>query len=101
MSGLLGLLGLGQRGRLLVIGVDAVRDQIRAGAVWCVVVAEDASPRAMEKVVRLAAARDIPMVAGPSAAAIGAQLGKPPVMAGGVRDRALADGILQSAPLRQ
>ena len=65
------------------------------------VVAEDASPRAMEKVVRLASAKRVPIVAGPGAAAIGAQLGKPPVMAVGVRDRALADGILQSAPLRQ
>ncbi len=101
MSGLLGLLGLGQRGRLLVVGVDAVRDQVRAGKVWCVVVADDASPRAMDKVVRLAVAKGVPLIAGPSAAAIGAQLGKPPVMAVGVRDRALADGIRQSAPLRQ
>ena len=101
MSALLGLLGLGQRGRLLVVGVDAVRQQVQAGAVRCVVIASDASPRAMEKVVRLAAAKAVPLVTGPGAAAIGAQLGKPPVMAVGVRDRALADGILQSAPLRQ
>lgn len=101
MSGLLGLLGLGQRGRLLVVGVDAVRQQLQAGKIWCVVVAADAGPRAMEKVVRLAIAKGVPLVSGPGAAAIGAQLGKPPVMAVGVRDRALADGILQSAPLRQ
>jgi ribosomal protein L7Ae-like RNA K-turn-binding protein len=101
MSGLMGLLGLGQRGRLLVVGVDAVRQQLQVKKIWCVVVAADASPRAMEKVVRLAVAKGVPLVAGPSAAAIGAQLGKPPVMAVGVRDRALADGILQSAPLRQ
>jgi hypothetical protein len=37
---------------------------------------------------------------GPSAAAIGAQLGKPPVMAVGVRDRALASGIMQLAAVR-
>jgi ribosomal protein L7Ae-like RNA K-turn-binding protein len=66
-----------------------------------VVLAADASPRAVEKVVRLAAGKKVPLVAGPSAAAIGAQLGKPPVMAVGVRDRALADGIRQSAPARQ
>ena len=101
MSALLGLLGLGQRGRLLVVGVDAVRQQVQAGAVRCVVIASDASPRAMEKVVRLAAAKAVPLVMGPGAAAIGAQLGKPPVMAVGVRDRALADGILRSAPRRQ
>ena len=84
-----------------MVGVDAVRQQVQAGAVRCVVIASDASPRAMEKVVRLAAAKAVPLVTGPGAAAIGAQLGKPPVMAVGVRDRALADGILQSAPLRQ
>jgi len=80
-----------------VIGVDAVRDQIRAGAVWCVVVADDASPRAMDKVVRLAAAKAVPLLTGPGAAAIGAQVGKPPVMAVGVRDRALAGGMVQLA----
>jgi ribosomal protein L7Ae-like RNA K-turn-binding protein len=101
VTGLLGLLGLGMRGRLLVIGVDAVRDQVKAGRVFCVVVAADASPRAIDKVVRLAGAKGVPLLAGPSAAAMGAQLGKPPVMAVGVRDRALADGIRQSAPLRQ
>jgi hypothetical protein len=56
MSGLLGLLGLGYRGRLVVIGVDAVRKELQAGKCWCVVVAEDASPRAVDKVVRLASA---------------------------------------------
>ena len=100
MSGLLGLLGLGFRGRRVVVGVNAVRKELQAGKCWCVVVAEDASPRAVAKVVRLAAAKRVPIVAGPRAAAIGAQLGKPPVMAVGVRDRALADGIVPLAPLR-
>jgi ribosomal protein L7Ae-like RNA K-turn-binding protein len=100
MSGLLGLLGLGLRGGRLVIGVDAVRDQVQAGKCWCVVVAEDASPRAKDKVVRLAVAKGVPLVPGPCAAAIGAQLGKPPVMAVGVRDRALADGMVPLAPVR-
>src|SRR5918995_5580871 len=100
MSGLLGLVGLGYRGRLVVIGVDAVRKDLQAGKCWCVVVAEDASPRAVDKVVRLAAAKAVPLVTGPDAAAIGAQLGKPPVMAVGVRDRALAGGMVQLAPAR-
>ncbi len=39
-------------------------------------------------------------VPGPSAAAIGAQLGRPPVMAVGVRDRALAGGMVPPAPAR-
>jgi ribosomal protein L7Ae-like RNA K-turn-binding protein len=98
MSGLLGLIGLGYRGRRIVVGVDAVRKELQAGKCFCVVVAEDASPRAMEKVVRLAGAKGIRLLPGPSAAAIGAQLGKPPVMAVGVRDRALASGMVQLAP---
>jgi len=100
MSRILGLIGLGYRGRNVVVGVDAVRKELQAGKCWCVVVAEDASPRAVDKVVRLAAAKGVPLVTGPGAAAIGAQLGKPPVMAVGVRDRALADGIVSPAPAR-
>jgi len=100
MTGLLGLLGLGYRGGRIVVGVDAVRKELQAGKCWCVVVAEDASPRAMEKVVRLARAKAVQLIPGPRAAAIGAQLGKPPVMAVGVRDRALASGIVQLAAVR-
>ena len=100
MSGLLGLLGLGYRGRGVVIGVDAVRRELQSGKCWCVVVASDASPRAMEKVVRLAAGKRIPVISGPGAAAIGAQLGRPPVMVVGVRDRALARGMTPQAPVR-
>lgn len=96
----MGLLGLGYRGRRVVVGVEAVRRELQAGKCWCVVVAEDASPRAIEKVVRLATAKGVALLPGPSAAAIGAQLGKPPVMAVGVRDRALAGGMVQLATVR-
>jgi ribosomal protein L7Ae-like RNA K-turn-binding protein len=100
MSGLLGLIGLGYKGRRVVVGVEGVRKELQAGKCWCVVVAEDASQRAVDKVVRLATAKGVPLLPGPSAAAIGAQLGKPPVMAVGVRDRALAGGMVQLAPVR-
>lgn len=96
MSGLLPLLGLGARAGALVIGVDAVRAAVQAGKVRCVVLADNASGRAKDKVGRLVTGKGLPLVAGPSADAIGAQLGKPPVMAVGVRDRALADGIVRS-----
>ena len=94
---LLGLIGLGYRARSVVVGVDAVRKELQAGKCRCVVVADDASPRAMDKVVRLATAKAVPLLTGPGAAAIGAQMGKPPVMAVGVRDRALAGGMVQLA----
>jgi ribosomal protein L7Ae-like RNA K-turn-binding protein len=100
MSGLLGLLGLGYRSGGVVVGVDAVRKALQAGKCWCVVVAQDASPRAVDKVVRLASAKGVRLVEGPRAEAIGAQLGKPPVMAVGVRDRALAGGMVRLATVR-
>ncbi len=97
MSGLLGLLGLGMRGGNLVIGVDAVRAALQVGDCRLVVVASDASPRALEKVVRLAEGRGVPRVAGPRADVIGQRLGRPPLMVVGVRDAALARGLLRSA----
>ena len=100
MTGLLGLIGLGYRARNVTIGVDAVRRDLQAGKCWCVVVAEDASPRTMDKVVRLAAAKEVPLLPGPRAAAIGAHVGKPPGMAGGVRVRALASGMVHLASAR-
>ncbi|CAN5776088.1 hypothetical protein BH24GEM1_BH24GEM1_20880 [soil metagenome] len=100
MSGLLGLIGLGHRARNIAVGVEAVRKELQAGKCRCVVVAIDASPRAVDKVVRLAGAKGVPLLTGPGAAAIGAQLGKPLVMAVGVRDRALASGMVQLAPAR-
>jgi ribosomal protein L7Ae-like RNA K-turn-binding protein len=94
---LLRLLGLGSRARQVVIGVDRVRAALQAGQVACVVVAEDVSPRAREKVVRLAAGRGVPLLSGPSAVAIGARLGRPGVMVAGVLDRALARGLAEAS----
>ena len=97
------LLGLGFRARQVVTGVDQVRARLQAGTVACVVVAADVSPRAQDKVVRLAAGRGIPILAGPPAAVIGARLGRPGIMVAGVLDRALAQGLraasLGGAPL--
>ncbi|MFZ5623462.1 MAG: L7Ae/L30e/S12e/Gadd45 family ribosomal protein [Gemmatimonadota bacterium] len=95
-GGLLGLLGLGARGGKVIVGVEAVRQGLKAGRVHCVVVASDASPRAGDKVVRLAAAKGIPLVTGPEAATIGGRLGRPPVMVVGVRDPMLAAGMLRA-----
>jgi ribosomal protein L7Ae-like RNA K-turn-binding protein len=100
MSRLLGLLGLGRRGGLLVIGTEGVRRSLQRNECYLVVLASDASPRAKDKVVRLAKARSVPLVGGPDAASLGEQLGKPPVMVVGVRDRGLAEGIRRSAPVR-
>jgi ribosomal protein L7Ae-like RNA K-turn-binding protein len=97
MGDWLGLLGFGARAGSLAIGVDAVRTELQAGKLACVILADDASPRALEKVARLAVGKNIPVYRGVSADVLGQRLGRPPVMAAGVRDRKLADGIGRSA----
>ena len=77
----------------MVIGVDRVRAGLQADRFACLVLASDASPRAMEKVVRLATARRVRLLRGPAADEIGRQLGKPGIMVAGVVDRALARGL--------
>ena len=93
-AGLLGLLGLGARGGRVVLGVDGTRAALQRDECNLVVLAADASPRAMEKVVRLARAKGATLVDGPDAELLGSRLGRPPVMVVGVKDRALAKGIL-------
>ena len=88
------LLGLGVRAGNVVIGVGGVRAGLQRGKLACVVLAADAGPRTMEKVARLAKARDIPVLRGPVAAELGAGLGRPPVQAVGVADPALARGLM-------
>lgn len=89
------LLGLGARARRVVIGVTGVRAKLQEGGAGlaCVVLAADASPRTQDKVGRLAAARGVLVLRGPSAERMGAGLGRPSVQAVGVSDPALARGL--------
>lgn len=88
------LLGLGVRAGNVVIGVGGVRAGLQRGKLACVVLAADAGPRTMDKVVRLAEARGIPVLRGPVADDLGKALGRPPVQAVGVADPALARGLM-------
>jgi ribosomal protein L7Ae-like RNA K-turn-binding protein len=88
-----GLLGLGLKAGRVVIGVAGVRAGLQRGSLACVVLASDAGPRTRDKVERLARARGIPLVTGPAAERLGAGLGRAPVQAVGVEDRALARGL--------
>jgi len=90
-----GLLGLGVRAGNVVIGVSGVRLKLQQGRLSVVVLAADASPRTRDKVERLARARGIPVLVGPVAERLGAQLGRPPVQAAGTGDRALARGLMR------
>ena len=98
---LLGLLGLGRRAGNLVVGVDAVRTALQAGKCFLVVISSDAGPRAEEKVTRLARGKGLPVIVGPVADELGRALGRPPVQAVGVRDRALAKGVMNAGSAGQ
>ena len=89
------LLGLGARGRRVVIGVAGVRARLQQDRLAAVVIAADASPRTREKVERLAVARGVPVLVGPAAMRLGAKLGRPPVQTVGVSDHALARGLIR------
>ena len=93
MSDVLGLIGLGARAGSIVIGTAGVRAGLKNDKFVAVVVASDLSERTGEKVRRLAIAREVRVLQGPTAAEIGRRLGRQPVQALGVTDAKLAAGI--------
>lgn len=93
----LSLLGLGARAGSIVVGAGGVRAALQRDELGLVVVAGDHSPRTEEKVLRLARAKGVPALAGPSAATLGRRLGRGAVQAVGVRDRHLVAGIIGGA----
>ena len=94
---MLRLLGLGLRARRVVVGVSGTRAELQAGKLACVVLAADAAQRTREKVERPARAKGIPVLTGPVADTLGAALGRPPVQAVGVKDPALARGLIAAS----
>ena len=89
-----GLLGLGARARRLAIGVDAAREALRRGKAEALVLSSDASERARERLTPLAGHRDVAVLIGPDADALGQALGgRPPVHGVAVLDRQLARGL--------
>ena len=92
---MLRLIGLGVRSRGVVIGVEQVRDAARNGKLALAVLAPDASAPSRDKVVPLLQARGIKFVEAPSAAELGAAVGREQTAAVGVIDAQLARGIRQ------
>lgn len=90
---LLGLLGLGARGRLVIVGVDRVREAAHRGTLRCAVVAADASRHSRGKVEGLLAAKAVPTATVASSEALGAAVGKGATAVIGVADAQLAQGI--------
>ena len=89
----LGLVGLGARGRLIVIGVEQTKIAAQKGTLQLVLVAQDVSRHSLEKVVPVLRARRIEMVEWPSAAELGGAVGRDTTAAIGIVDQALARGI--------
>ena len=87
------LLGLGVRGRLVVVGVQQVRSAVQRGVLRLAVVAPDASRHSLDKVVPLLRARQVTMIEGLSATALGAAVGRGSTAAVGVVDVHLARGV--------
>jgi ribosomal protein L7Ae-like RNA K-turn-binding protein len=90
---MLGLAGLGVRGRLAVIGVERVREAAGKGRLKLAIVASDASKNSLDKVVPLLTAKRILMVEGISAASLGAAVGRDATAVVGIVDAQLAKGI--------
>ena len=89
----LGLAGLGVRGRLAVIGVERVREAASKGTLKLAIVARDASKNSLDKVVPLLEAKRVRIVDGISAASLGAAVGKDATAVVGIVDAQLAKGI--------
>jgi ribosomal protein L7Ae-like RNA K-turn-binding protein len=75
------------------VGVERVRDAALHNRLAFAVVAPDASRHSLDKVVPLLNARRVRFVTGPTAAALGAAVGRETTAAVGIVDRQLAKGI--------
>ncbi len=89
----LGLVGLGMRGRLVVSGAEKVREAARKGGLSLAIVAMDVSRHSLDKVVPILRAKRVQIIEWPSAAELGAIVGRDSTAAVGIVDQALARGI--------
>lgn len=89
----LALVGLGIRGRLVVVGVERVREAAKRGTLFLALVASDASRHSRDKVLPLLAAKGVQVVDGASAATLGGVVGREATAVIGIVDAQLAKGI--------
>lgn len=87
------LIGLGVRGRGVVVGVNQVREAARKNKVVLALVASDASRNSAEKIVPLLNARRVRFVEVPSSAELGAAVGRDHTAVVGIVDPQLAAGV--------
>ena len=90
---MLRLLGLGMRSRGVIVGVRQVREATKHNKVFLAVVAMDVSSNSLDKVVPLLNGRRVKFVEVPSAAELGAAVGRVETAVVGIVDRQLAAGV--------
>ncbi len=90
---ILRLIGLGVRGRGVIVGVQMVKESAKANKIVFAVVASDASSNSLDKIVPLLNARRVRFIEVPSAAELGAAVGRDQTAVVGITDRQLAKGI--------
>jgi ribosomal protein L7Ae-like RNA K-turn-binding protein len=84
---------LGVRSRGAIVGVNQVREAAKRNKVLFAVVASDASPNSLDKLVPLLNARRIKFIEVPSASELGAAVGREQTAVVGILDRQLAAGV--------
>ena len=89
----LGLVGLGIRARNVVVGTEQVRMAARKGRLALAIVAPDASPNSLKKLLPLLQATRVRVVQGPGAEALGSVAGRNSAAALGITDASLARGV--------
>ena len=94
----LGLVGLGIRGRLAVVGVQLVRDAAKRDRLKVALVASDASQNSLDKVSSLLRARRVPVIGSMTGAELGGVAGRESVAVIGITDAGLAKGIVSAIP---
>src|SRR5688500_18189653 len=82
----LGLVGLGIRARNAVVGVEQVRIAARKKRLSLAIVAPDASPNSLKKLLPLLSAIGVRVVQGPGAETLGAAAGRQTTAAIGITD---------------
>jgi len=89
----LALLGLGLRGRLIVVGVEQARATVQRGKAAFAFVATDSSHNSLDKIVPMLKAKRVAVSEAFGAAELGGAVGRQTTAVVVITDRQLADGI--------
>lgn len=89
------MLGLAARAGAVVPGTERVREAVRAGRAFVVLVASDLSDNSRDKLLPLLEARQIPYAIVSDRNALGGAVGRAPLSALAVTEKKLAERVLE------